>query len=248
MDLTVDSLDSPISAKSIVESAKENFEIPDGLASEHILIDGDGSDCADEPTVVGKQIKMSNRVRALRTEFTFFIEGFLKIREFRKNKLVKDYMLELRFLNPKPTTVPQFVAKSFWGTVAMAGAAGISWLLTKFTALDTYTFPAFIIFSAGAVFALYRCIAQTGEKTHFITASGRVPALLLLTNFGCFARSRSLVSEISSAIVTARNKNTLEEEPYFRAEMQDHYRLRNERVITPKACNKGTARILSRFG
>ena len=248
MDLTADSRDSPVSAKSIVESAKENLKVPDGFASEHILISGDGSDSADEPTVVGKQIKISNRVRSLRTEFTFFKEGFLKIREFRKNKLVKDYMLELRFLNPQPTTVPQFVARSFWGAVGMAGAAGISWLLTKFTALDAYTFPAFIVFSAGAVLALFRCISQTGEKTHYVTASGRVPALLLLTNFGCLARNRSVVSEISSAIVTARNNNTLEEEPYLRAEMQDHYRLRNEGVITPKACNKGTARILSRFG
>ncbi len=248
MDVTAESLDSPISAKSIVKSVKADLKIPEGLASEHILISGDGSDIVDGPIIVGKQIEISNRVRGLRTEFTFFQEGFLKVREFKKNKLSKDYMLELRFLNPKPTTVPQFVAKSFWGAVGMAGAAGVSWLLTKFTALDAYTFPAFIVFSIGAVFALYRCVSQSGEKTHYVTASGRAPTLMLLTNFGCFARSRSVVSEISSAIVTARNKNTLEEEPYLRAEMQDHYRLRNEGVITPTACNKGTARILSRFG
>ena len=71
---------------------------------------------------------------------------------------------------------------------------------------------------------------------------------MLLTSFGCFRRSRAVVPEISNAIGVAIERNTLEEEPYLRAEMQDHYRLRNEGIISPKACQTGTSRILSRFG
>ena len=127
-------------------------------------------------------------------------------------------------------------------------AAAISWLLTKFTSLDTYTFPASIVFSSGAVVALLLCIYQSGEKILFCTASGNIPVLIMLTNFGCFRHSRIVVPEISNAIGAAIRKNTLEEEPYLRAEMQDHYRLRNEGVISPKACQTGTSRILSRFG
>ncbi len=247
-DVTAEALDTPISVQSIVKSAKTNLKVPEGITSEHIVISGDGTDTADEPTVVGKQFRLSNRVRGLRTEFTFFDEGFLKVREYKRKKLVKDYMLELCFLKSKPTAVPRFVAEPLWAAVGMAGAAAVSWLLTRFTALDTFTFPASIVFMTGAIVTLLLCIYQSGEKIRYFTASGNVPVLMILTNFGCFRRSRKAVSEITAAIVAATNKNTLEEEPYLRAEMQDHYRLRNEGIITPKACNTASSRILSRFG
>jgi hypothetical protein len=248
MDVTAESLRTPIDAQSIVKSAKSNLKVPKGFASEHILISGDGSDSADAPTVVGKRFCLNNRVRGLQTDFTLFNEGFLKVREFKKKKRGKDYMLELRFLNPKPMVVQRFVTESFWAALSMAGGAAISWLLTKFTAMDAYTFPASIVLSTGAVVALLLCIYQSGEKILFSTASGNVPVLMLLTNFGCFRQSRTIVSEISNAIGRAIRQNTLEEEPYLRAEMQDHYRLRNEGVITPKACQTASSRILSRFG
>ena len=248
MDLTADSLDQPISAQSIVRSAQSNLKVPQGISSEHIMMGGDDSDPADEPTVVGKQQTVSNRVRGLQTEFTFFNEGFLKIREYKRKKQAKDYMLELRFVNPKPTVIKRFVTESFWVALGMGGAAAISWLLTKFTSLDAYTFPASIVLSTGAVVALLLCVYQSGEKILFCTASGNVPVLMMLTNFGCFRSSRKAVSEISSAIGKAISRNTLEEEPYLRAEMQDHYRLRNIGVISPKACQVGTSRILGRFG
>ena len=122
-DITAESLDTPISVQSIVKSAKSNLRVPEGIASEHILISGDGTDSTDEPTVVGKQFRLSNRARGIRTEFTFFNEGFLKVREYKKRKLIKDYMLELRFLKANPTSVARFVAESFWAAVGLAGAA-----------------------------------------------------------------------------------------------------------------------------
>ena len=247
-DITAESLDTPISVQSIVKSAKSNLKVPEGIASEHILISGDGTDSTDEPTVVGKQFRLSNRARGIRTEFMFFDEGFLKVREYKKKKLIKDYMLELRFLKANPASVPRFVAESFWAAVGMAGSGAVSWILTRLTSLDTFTVPASIVFSTGAIVALLLCVYQSGEKIRYFTASGNVPVLLILTNFGCFRRSGKIVSEITAAIVIATNKNTLEEEPYLRAEMQEHYRLRNEGVITPKACNTASSRILSRFG
>jgi len=248
VDVTAESLDTPISPQSIVKSAKSNLKVPEGFASEHIYIGGDDIDPTDEPTVVGKQFNVSNRVRGLHTEFTFFDEGFLKVRESRKMKSGKDYMLELRFLNPKPTIIRRFVTETFWAALGMGGAAAISWLLTKFTSLDTYTFPASIVFSTGALIAVLLCIYQSGEKILFCTASGNIPVLMLLANFGCFRQSRAVVPEISNAIGNAIRNNALDEEAYLRAEMQDHYRLRNEGVISPKACQTGTSRILSRFG
>ena len=247
-DAAAQTLDTPISADSIVKSAKSNLKVPDGIASEHILIDGDGTDTTDEPTAVGKKLNLSNRARGLRTEFTFFKEGFLKVRQYKKSKLLKDYMLELRFLNQKPEVTQRFVRESFLAAQIMGGAAVFSWLLTRFTQLDIYTFPASIVFLTGAVVALLLGVYQSGEKIVYSTANGNIPVLMLLTNFGCFRQTRTIISELDRAIGIALATNNVDEETHLRAEMQDHYRLRNDGVITPKACNKASSRILARFG
>ncbi len=248
MNVTAQTPGQPLTAQSIIKSVKSNLKVPESFAPEHIYIGGDETDPSDEPTVVGKRMTLANHVRGLRMEFTFFDEGFLKIRAYKKKKLTKDYMLELRFLNPKPTAIRRLVMQSFWTAFGLSGAAALSWLIAKFTTLDAYLFPASIVLATGAFVALLLFTYQSGEKNLFYTASGNVPALMLLTNFGCYRRGRSIVPEISQAIGVAILRNTLEEEPYLRAEMQDHYRLRNEGIITPEACSTGTARILSRFG
>lgn len=248
MDVTPDNLNQSISAQGIVKPAQSNLKVPEGIESEHILISGDGSDSAEEPTVVGKQFSIGNRVRGLQTDFTLFSEGFLQVREYKLKKQARDYMLELRFLNPRPTIIKRFVTESFWAAITMGGAATLACLLTSFTSLDSYTFPASIVLATGALLAALLCMYQSGEKVLFCTASGNIPVIKILTNIGCFRSSRKAIPEISTAIGNAISKNTLEEEPYLRAEMQDHYRLRNEGVISPKACQTGTSRILGRFG
>lgn len=248
LNVTASTPDPTISARSIVQSARSNFKVPQGLASEHIYIAGDNSDPSDEPTIVGKRFRLFNPVRGLLTEFTLFNEGFLKVRGYKKKRLVRDYLLELRFLDPKPAVIRRAVMQTLWAALGLAGAAVIAWLVAKITALDTYLLPASIALTSAALVAFLLFVYQSGEKTLFCTASGNVPVLVLLTSFGCFRQSRKIVPEISRAIAGAIRNNMLEEEPYLRAEMQDHYRLRNEGVITPKACSAGTARILSRFG
>ena len=112
LDVTVEALEQPLSAQDIVKSLKANLKVPEGFTSEHIHISGDGTDSSDKPTVVGKQFTLANRVRGLRTEFTFFDEGFVKIREYKRKKLLQAYMLELRFLNPKPTVIRRFAIEA----------------------------------------------------------------------------------------------------------------------------------------
>ncbi len=248
LDVTVETPNQPFTAQDIVKSLKSNLKVPEGFTSEHIHISGDETDSSDKPTVVGKQFTLTNRVRGLRTEFTFFDEGFVKIREYKRKKLLQAYMLELRFLNPKPTVIRRLVMQSLWTALGSGGAAAMCWLIAKWTALDAYMIPASIVFATGAIVAFLLFIYQSGEKVLFITASGKVPVLTLLASFSCLRRYRSIMPEISRAVGAAILRNTLEEEPYLRAEMQDHYRLRSGGVITAKACATGTSRILARFG
>lgn len=247
MDATATSLDPTLSAQSIVKSVKSNLKVPAGIASEHILLGGEETDTPDEPSAVGKRMTLANRARGIETELTFFDEGFLKVREYRRKKLTKDYMLELRFLNPTPTQIRRTVLPPLWAALSCGGAAALSWLIGTFTTLDAYTFPASVALATVALVAVLLFTYQSGEKVLFFTASGKIPVLMLLASFGCFRRSRSIIPKISHAIGVAARKNALDEEAYLRAEMQDHYRLKNDGIITPRACSTATGRILARF-
>ena len=247
MDVTVGSLD-PVTARSIAESIKSNVKVPEGFASEHILIGDEDSDASDQPATVTKRRILNNWARGVRTELTFFDEGFLKVREYRRKNLSKEYLLELRFLNPKPSVVPRIVVESLWAALLCGAVAAVSWLIAKFTSLDTVFVPATIVGATAAIVLILLFVYQSGQRAIFSTAIGSVPVLKLSANFGCFRKFSSIVPDVSKAVGAAVASSTQEEQPYLRAEMQHHYRLRNEGIITPKACMTGTARILARFG
>lgn len=248
LNVTAQSLGQSLNVSRAAHSANTKLEVPDGTASEHIYITGDEPESCDEPSIVGKRCILSNPVRGLRTELTFFDEGFLQIREYRRKRLSRDYMLQLRFLKPKPVVVRRVVVQSLWTAVGLTGAAGLSWLISHFTSPGGYLFSASLALATGALVSFLLFIYQSGTKTIFGTATGNAQVLTLTTSFGCFRRSRMIVPEISQAIGAAIAKSSFPEDLYLRGEMQEHYRLRNEGIISPKDCSKGTARILSRFG
>jgi hypothetical protein len=242
-----DSPNPSISPQSIVETARVNLKVPKGFSSEHIYLGAEEPETSNGPGVVDKTFTLNNRIRSVRTELTLFNEGFLKVRQYQQEKLHRDYLLELRFLDPGPTVIRRTVKRMFWAAIALSGAAAVTWLIGRLTMLAPYMYPASIVCVTGAIVALLLFAYQSGEKVLFRTATANIPVLMLLGSFDCFRSYRSIVPEIGQAIGEAISGNTLKKEPFLRAEMQELYRLRNDGVITAKSCDKGTSRILSRF-
>lgn len=223
-------------------------EIADAFPAEHIYIGDEASESAGEPRTVAKRVQIINAVRGTRYQLIFFEEGFLRFRERKGKSLVKDHLLELRFLNMEPQVTRQFASTVLKVALGLGLTAIAAWLLAPWTGLTSYLQPAGVIATAGAIIALLTLVYRSYDTFSFYTASGSAEVLTIRANLGCLRRCRKLVPQISRAIRNAVAGIKLDEETYLRAEMQAHYRLRETGVITRETCSDGVSMILSKFG
>lgn len=240
-----DTTDSPRPTFSLVNPV---HEIQDALPAEHIYIGDEAEDSAGEPTTVSRRCRFVNWVKGVQTELTFFEEGFLKIRQFRRGLLCKDHVLELRFLNLEPTASRVVRWPFLWIATAFAGITAIASLLSIVGNAPQFVFTGAVLSGTAAIVSLLLFLYRSSESFSFYTASGAAEVLTLRSNLGCFRRCRAVVPLVTAAIRDAVADNTLDEETYLRAETQAHYRLRETGVITRKACSTGISMILTKFG
>ena len=222
-------------------------EITDGLPAEHIYIGDEASDSVGEPITVAKRFRIANWARGVCTELTFFEEGFLKVREFKRGKLHKNHLLELRFLSLEPSSSRIIALPLLWTALGLSSLAAAAWLISTLDSLGQYFYPASVLSATGATIALLLFVYRSCESFSFYTASGDAEVLTLRSNFGCLRRCRLLLPQITAAIREAVSADKLDEDTYLRAETQAHYRLRETGVITRKACSDGISLILSKF-
>lgn len=242
---TEGTLDAPRTSISLV---RPKHEIADGLPAEHIYIGDEAADSAGQPNTITRRCKFSNWVKGIQTELIFFDEGFLKIREYRRGKLNKDHLLELRFLNLEPSSCRLVALPMLWTALILGGIAAATWLLASMSSLGQYLVPAAVLAATGAGVAFMLFIYRSSESFSFYTASGDAEVLTLRSNFGCIHRCRTLIPRITAAVRDAVAGNRLDDDTYLRAETQAHYRLRETGVITRTACSDGISLILSKFG
>jgi hypothetical protein len=223
-------------------------EIFAGSETEHIYIGDESADQSGEPKTVTKCQRITNRVRGIITEFTFYDEGFLKIREGTKKKLNKEHVLELRFMKPEPITTRRNATVCLWSSLGIGILAPLVSIVLPLTNLTQYTISLTVILTTLAILGLLFFVYRSEVIHQFCTTSGQTVVLSLTGSFGCDHHTRAMAGEIRQAIVRASAETGAHDVRYLRAEIQVHYNLAETGVITRKACSDGTALILSKFG
>jgi len=244
---TVGALDQGIIEEALVPSM---HEIMEGTPTEHISMGGDEelAVIAAKPETVRQKLELTNWVRGLSTELVIFEEGFLKVRERHKKKTTKDHLVNLRFMSPTPTFSRRIALRTLYWALGLTGAAALAWLIAEFTSLARFFVPTAVVFATAAIMAFLLCVYRTREKIQFSTAHGDTVVVSLMATLGCYGRCRKLIPEISKVVEEAAADRLEIKTQQLRAEMQEHYRLRDAGVITPEACATGTRKILSSFG
>lgn len=227
-------------------------QVLEQMPTEHISMGGEEEDdhtiTEPLPGKIRERLQLVNHVRGLRTELTLFEGAFLKVREYQRKKMTKDHLLNLRYLSPKPTLTRHVATQVLYVALGLSGVAAISWLIAEFTSLARFFMPATVVFATAAMVTFMLFVYRTQEKIRFSTAHGDVEVLSLLATFGCFRRARKLVPDIARAIADASADRLEVKAQHLRAEIQEHYRLRDAEVILPDACADSTRRILASFG
>jgi len=227
------------------ESADPRFS---DLTTEHIVIEDEFAAQADQPKVVREREYLNNHVQRTITEITYYEEGYLKIREGNKKKLLKEHVIELRFIDPEPIMVRQIAMRWLWSSLALAVLALFASLVLPVTRISQYAAPAATILSILAVLIFFVFVYRSKISHIFCTASGKTDVVTLSGSIGCFRQARNMAIGIRKAIERACEDSGVHDVRYLRAEMQAHYRLAETGVITREECSDGTALILSKFG
>jgi hypothetical protein len=218
------------------------------MDTEHIYIGDEFADLAGEPRTVGKTDIIRNRINESSYELTFYDEGFLNVRETRRNGRNREHMLELRFLEPRPKSAKRHATGCLIAALVLGILALITSMVLPSTPFAEFTAPATVLAITMATICLLLFVYRSQEIFQFRTASGRAVVSSLSASFGCIRKMRNLVSTITQAIEQSKQHIRLNDTNYLRAEMKAHYKLAETGVISREACSDGTTLILSRFG
>jgi hypothetical protein len=173
---------------------------------------------------VRAHFEVANRLHGARFSYVLYEEGYLKVKKWKKQNLVQDHYLSLRFLN-----------------------AELSALLGVVTPWDDFFSSTTILIGTGATIAFMLFLYLTHERTHFYTDVGECEVLRLMGSVESYRTCRSIVPAISQAIKDAKANNPGDRAPYLRESMHEHYRLQRANVISKKACSDATRKILGKF-
>lgn len=238
-----------------LQQAPPDNDLPDSadprfhdLTTEHIVIEDEFANPADDLKVVREREYLRNHVQRTITEITFYEEGFLKIREGNKKTLLKEHILELRFIDPEPILVRQIAMPCLWSSLGLAVLALFAGVLLPATQIPQYAAPAATILAAFALLLFFVFVYRSKISHIFCTASGKTDVVSLCGSIGCFRQAQKMAVKVRKAIEGACEDSGVHDVRYLRAEMQAHYRLAETGVITREECSDGTALILSKFG
>ena len=196
---------------------------------------------------VSSTFEFANRLHGTRHRFELYEEGFLKIRSWKKKKLVENHYLSLRFLNPTPK-ITRIVAKPAFLTACGLGILSLlTAALSAFTSYGAMLDSVTVLLGCGAAIAFMLFLHRTYEKTIFYTSVGDCAVLTLMGSLDSFRTCRTIIPAIGQAIEDAYAQNQQDRQVYLRQEMHEHYRLDRAAAISKGACGEATKKILGEF-
>jgi hypothetical protein len=217
--------------------------------AEHIYLTGDDANQDPKTAAVNvrSRVQLSNPLRRTSTELTIYEEGFLKVVLTVRGKRGGTFRLDLHFLDPVPTLTRVVATRTFYVAFGALAAMGLAALLAQVEQLKMFASTAFFSCAAVAAGALLLGLYRSYEKIDFVTLHGRAQVLRLIASLGSIKKFRAFVPQLCAVIEEAAERNQRDPSAYLRAEMREHYRLREEGVLDMNECAESTGRILSQF-
>jgi hypothetical protein len=205
------------------------------------------STSAVELNNIRAHFNVANRLHGARFSYVLYEEGYLKVQKQKKQNLVQDHYLALRFLNAEPKVTRIVAKRTVIAALGLVGAGIVSALLGVVTPWDDFFSSTTILIGTGATIAFMLFLYLTHERTHFYTTAGDCEVLRLMGSVESYRTCRAIAPAISQAIKDAQASNPSDRAPYLREEMHEHYRLQRANVISKQACNAATRKILGGF-
>jgi len=198
------------------------------------------------PSEISSEVEIRDRLRGRRTSVRIFLEGWADV-EFEGRGRHSSHRIDLRFLDPVPTTERSYPVRLLQATMLVAAITAVAAIPAWYGWLSSYLLPATIAGAALTMLGLIFTWYLSHEKIIFRTLHGRAAVIRFGAGLGTMRRFRRLVPRLIEAIADAAESMHEETAVYLRAEMREHYRLRGDGIISEDECAASTERILGEF-
>lgn len=217
--------------------------------AEHILLEGDELDDefdAAKTRTPQQHLHIVNRSHALETEMILFEGGWLSLRHHKRNKPGEAQLINLRYLDPRPSVSRYFARRTLGLSAALFLVGLLTAALAYYSVLLVITIPAMILLLTASAVAFAACAYRTRKNVVFVTRHGRAPVIELMATLGSFGALRRIEPVLTEEITKAAGSQS-DKQKHLRSEMREHYRLRETGVLSQVVCADSTQRILRHF-
>ena len=217
--------------------------------SEHILLESEERAIPDRHTAQKIHASVSLRSRLRRRALTLEVIDyyFLSVRVCRARSLVREYVLDLRFIDPQLISSRHVAWRWIAATLALGAlfSAAVWWVASSsapFWKQDRLlAFAAILSLTVCAGFvAAYR----TTETWTMNSVYGKARMLQCTGGLGTLRTLRPFAKKLAAHIQLAVAARRPSKSEHLRDEMREHFRLKAARVLTEQEYETSKMRIL----
>lgn len=200
-----------------------------------------------EAREISVEHEIRDGVRGRVNRIRLYAEGWADIEVESRAHPETHERFNMRYLDPTPETSHHCPVLLLKIAGALAALTGISAICAAFGLLAPYTVYSAIACGAAMLASLVTVYYRTHQLFVFKTLHGRADALRLVAGLGTGFRVKKALPALTQSIAEFSGTGYDDVATYLRAEMHEHYRLRNEGIIDVDQCASATGKLLNKF-
>jgi len=200
-----------------------------------------------EAREISEEVTIQDKLRGRRTFVRIYAEGWVDLEVEHRGKARSHHRIDLRYLDPVPAIHRHYPIRLLQSAAITGGLTGLFAIPAVLGWLASFTISATIVGTIATFAILFAAYYLSHEKINFQTLHGRADAIRFGAGFGTIRRFHKLIPKLVDVIADAAESIHAETAVYLRAEMREHYRLRNDGILSETECAESTGRILGNF-
>lgn len=217
--------------------------------TEHILLESEEREVPDRRAARKTHAQLRFRSRLRRSTFVLDVYDyyFLSVEKRRGASVVAEYVLDLRFIDPRMVQSRRVAWRWIFATLSLLALfAGSVWYVSASTTpwWQHPWLPVCAILLAGASCAALISAYRTTETFTLQTVHGRAVIFELTGGLGTLRSIRPFITRLAAHIRIAIGARRRSRAEHLRDEMREHFRLKEAGVLGIEAYETSKARIL----
>ena len=216
-------------------------------ASEHILLESDERRIP-HPRSSRKRharVELQSRLRGRALQLELVDYYYLVVRAYRARAVAAEYVLDLRFVDAVPGSSRHFASRWLLAALTLVALAGAIAYRIAGSAAAAEWLAACGIVSGLAIAASLVCLYRTTETISMYSAHGRAKLFEFTSGLGAQRAFKPFTSKLAAHIKLAVAARRPMRSEHLRDEMREHFRLRENGVLSAEEYEASKARILA---